>query len=217
MGRAGSPDEESPPDRVLTWANGVTAVRLACIPVFVLLLVDGGRRHSVAAAILLAVLGSTDWVDGQLARRLQQVSTVGKVLDPLADRLLLVVAALSIIAVGAVPLWVAAVFLAREVVVAAGFLFVAARHGQRMDVSLAGKAGTFALMTALPLFLLGHSPVSWHQVPEDVAWAATVPAVAFGWYSAATYVPVGLAALRRPRPQPPGASGRSSHPVGSGQ
>lgn len=209
------------PDRILTWPNGVTALRLACIPVFVVLLVAGGRRHWVAAAVLLAVVASTDWVDGQLARRLHQVSTVGKVLDPLADRLLLVVGAVSVIAVGAVPIWVAATFLTREVFVAVAFLYVAGRGGRRMEVSWSGKAATFALMMALPLFLLGHAGVSWHQVPEDLAWVATVPAIAFGWYSVATYFPAARAALRSPGAErarrPGGHSGRSSHPVGSGQ
>jgi cardiolipin synthase len=187
MGASGRDSEEGL-DRVLTIPNAFTALRLACIPVFVVLLVSGGHRHWEPAAFLLAAIGSTDWVDGQLARRLHQVSTVGKVLDPLADRLLLVVGVVSIIAVGAVPPWIAVVFVVREVFVAAGFLYVAARGGRRMDVQWVGKAGTFALMVALPLFLLGHAPVSWHEVPEGVAWAASVPAVAFGWYSAATYV-----------------------------
>jgi cardiolipin synthase len=177
-------------DRVLTVPNAFTMVRLVCIPIFVVLVAGSGRRHWEVAAYLLAAVGATDWVDGQLARRLHQVSKVGKVLDPLADRLLLVVGALTIIAVGAVPLWIALVFLLREVVVAAGFLYVAARGGRRMDVSFLGKAATFALMCALPLFLLGHAPVSWHEVPEALGWVASVPAVFFGWYSTVSYVPV---------------------------
>lgn len=198
-GGAEGPGSEAGADRILTVPNAFTLVRLLCIPVFVVLVAGSARRHWEAAAYLLAAVGATDWVDGQLARRLHQVSTVGKVLDPLADRLLLVVGALTIIAVGAVPVWIAAVFLLREVVVAAGFLWVAAHGGRRMDVSLAGKAATFALMCALPLFLLGHAPVSWHEVPEALAWVASAPAVAFGWYSAATYVPVARALLREVR------------------
>lgn len=193
----GPPETETDVDRILTVANAFTMVRLLCIPVFVVLVAGSARRHWEAAAYLLAAVGATDWVDGQLARRLHQVSTVGKVLDPLADRLLLVVGAVTIIAVGAVPVWIAALFLLREVFVAAGFLYVAAHGGRRMDVSRAGKVATFALMSALPLFLLGHAPVAWHEVPEVLAWVASVPAVAFGWYSAATYVPVARALLRQ--------------------
>jgi cardiolipin synthase (CMP-forming) len=195
MADAGGGGSPGPADRVLTVPNAITALRLACIPIFVVLLVADGHRHWIAAAVLLGAVGSTDWVDGQLARRLHQVSTVGKVLDPLADRLLLVVAALSIIAVGAVPTWVALVFLAREAVVAAGFLLVAALGGRRMDVQWAGKAGTFAMMCALPLFLLGHASESWHEVPEILAWVATVPAIGFGWYAVVTYVPLARRAV----------------------
>lgn len=173
-------------DRILTVPTGFTLLRLACIPVFVVLLASG-RHHWLVASFLLGGIAATDWVDGQLARRLGQVTTVGKVLDPVADRLLLVVAAVSIIAVGAVPLWLAVVFVAREVLVAAGFLLVVLLGGRRMDVIWAGKAGTFALMTTLPLFLMGHSTVSWHRVPEVLAWVTTVPALGFGWYAAVVY------------------------------
>lgn len=183
-------------DRVLTAANASTAVRLLCIPLFVVLLGRPHRADWVAAAALLAALGATDWVDGQLARRLGQVSRLGRVLDPLADRLLLVTAAVSCIALGAVPRWVAAVALAREVVVAGGFLLLATRRGVRMDVAVAGKAATFALMVALPLFIAGHSHARWHRGAEDAAWAAAVPALVLGWVSAAGYVPRARAALR---------------------
>jgi len=193
-------------DRILTVPTAFTLLRLACIPVFVVLLASG-RQHWFTAALLLGAIGATDWVDGQLARRLHQVSTFGKVLDPLADRLLLVVSVLAIIAVGAVPIWVAVLFLTREVLVAGGFLVVAAFGGRRMDVVWAGKAGTFGLMTTLPLFLLGHAEVSWHRVPEVLAWVSTVGTLAFGWYAVTVYaraVPRALAEGRaRHRADPP--------------
>ena len=181
--------------RIATIPNAFTAVRLLCVPVFVLLLGRPHRSGWLAAAYLLAALGATDWVDGQLARRLHQVSDLGKVLDPLADRLLLVVAAVSIIAVGAIPVWVAALAIAREVVVAAGFLIVAALGGRRMDVTLAGKAATFALMVALPLFLVGHSPAGWRHGAELAAWIVVVPALCIGWYAVVAYVPKARAAI----------------------
>ncbi len=182
-------------DRVLTIPNAVTAVRLGLIPVFVWLLVHYGAHGRVAAALLLGGLGATDWIDGYLARRLGQVSTVGKVLDPLADRLLLVVATVSIIVISAVPLWVAVVALAREAFVATGFVIVAKRGGRRMEVQLVGKAATLAMMFALPLFLAGHAPTGWHQVAEDLAWVGAVPGLVLGWYSALGYIPMGRAAM----------------------
>jgi cardiolipin synthase len=198
----GDPAADPRPDRILTAANGFTTVRLLCIPVFVLLLVQPHDADRLSAGYLLAVLGATDWVDGQLARRLHQVSSLGKVLDPLADRLLLVTAAIATIAVGAVPLWVAAVAIAREVFVGTGFLYVAAVGGRRMDVTLLGKAATLCLMVALPLFIAGHSHAGWRRSGEDLAWVAAVPGLVLGWASAIQYVPRGralLAAVRAER------------------
>ena len=187
-------------DRILTVPNLVTTLRLLCIPLFVWLLVRGPyHRGWYPAALLLGALGATDGVDGFVARRFQQVSTVGKVLDPIADRLLLGVAALSIIAVGAVPLWVGVLAVIREVFVAAGFLLVAALGGRRMDVAWVGKAGTFGLMAALPLFLGGHANDDWHATAEALAWVCTVPGLVLGWYAAATYVPKAVVAVREGR------------------
>jgi cardiolipin synthase len=190
-------------DRVLTIPNAVTLIRLACVPVFVWLLTRPHHAGWWPAAVLLAVLGATDWVDGQLARRLGQVSTVGKVLDPLADRLLLAVAAVSIIAIGAIPLWLAIIALVREAVVAAGFLAVAALGGRRFDVLLSGKAGTFGLMCALPLFLAGHTTIGWHRAAEDLAWAAALPALALGWFAAYSYLGEARLVLRDRNGQKP--------------
>jgi cardiolipin synthase len=178
----------APEDRILTVPNGFTALRLVAIPVFVILLAQGHRAHWVSAAVLLGGLGATDWVDGFLARRLGQVTTLGKVLDPLADRLLLVTSAVCIIAVGAVPVAVAVIALLREATVAVGFIIVAAAGGRRMDVTLPGKGATLCLMVALPLFLAGHSTVGWHRGGEDVAWAFVLPGLVLGWYSVVAYV-----------------------------
>lgn len=186
-------------DRILTIPNFITLARLLCIPVFVLLLLRPERAGWYPAALLLGGLGVTDGVDGYVARHFHQVSTLGKVLDPLADRLLLGVGAVSIIAVGAVPTWVAVVALLREALVAGGFLYVAAAGGRRMDVQWAGKAGTFGLMCALPLFLAGHANDDWHSIAEGLAWVCVIPALVFGWYAAITYVPKARQAIAEGR------------------
>jgi cardiolipin synthase len=186
-------------DRILTVPNALTVARLLCIPIFVLLLLRPHHAGWYPAALLLGLLGITDFADGYIARHFSQVSTAGKVLDPLADRLLLAVAAVSIIAIGALPVWVAALVISREVLVAAGFLVVAAAGGHRMDVQWAGKAGTFGLMFALPLFLIGHADDSWHSVAEALAWVAVIPALVLAWYAAITYVPQAQAALNEGR------------------
>jgi cardiolipin synthase len=189
--------DESGLDGILTVPNLITAVRLACIPLFVWLLF--GDHRQTDAAILLAALGATDWVDGFVARRFHQVSTLGKVLDPLADRLLVGTAVIAIIIHGAVPLWFGVATLAREALVSVAVLLLAALGAERIDVLWVGKAGTFGLMVAYPSFLFGDGHVSWHTPVLVFAWVCAVPALALAWIAAASYVPVARRALARGR------------------
>lgn len=186
-------------DRVLTLPNLVTAVRLACVPVFLYLLVWHHPQLRYQAAGLLAVLGCTDWVDGYLARHLNQVSTLGKVLDPVADRLLLIAGVGAIWYVGAVPQWIAILVLARETLVASATVLLAALGARRIDVTWWGKAGTFGLMVAFPLFLTSHSTANWHRLAGDLAWVAALPGLAFGLYAVILYVPLARQALAEGR------------------
>lgn len=184
-------------ERLLTVPNAVTAVRLACVPLFVWLLF--GVRRQTAAAVLLGALGATDWVDGFLARRLHQVSTAGKILDPVADRLLVGTAVVAVIVHGAVPLWFGLATVVREVLVSAAVLLLAAAGAERIDVLWVGKAGTFGLMVAYPTFLLAHGHASWQRPFEVLAWVAGVPGLALAWVAAASYLPVARRALARGR------------------
>jgi cardiolipin synthase len=184
-------------DRVVTVPNAITAVRLACVPLFLWLLFGAGRQ--TAAAVLLGALGATDWVDGFVARRYHQVSTVGKVLDPVADRVLVVTAVVAVTVHGAVPVWFGAATLAREVVVSIAVLLLASLGATRIDVLWVGKAGTFALMFAYPAFLLSYGNADW-QVPfRAFAWVSGLGGLALAWVAAASYVPVARAALVRGR------------------
>jgi len=182
-------------DRVLTVANGFTAVRLLCVPIFVWLLARPHHRGWFPAAVLLAALGATDWVDGQLARRLHQVTRLGKVLDPTADRILLATATIGILSVGAVPWPIALVALARECLVAGGAIALTVAGVEPIEVSLAGKAGTFGLMCALPLFLAAHSTISWHATAHVLAWVCALAGLVMGWVAVAIYVPLATAAF----------------------
>ncbi|MDQ6784860.1 MAG: CDP-alcohol phosphatidyltransferase family protein [Actinomycetota bacterium] len=182
-------------DRILSLPNVVTTLRLVLVPAFVWLLVQPHHRHWFAAAVMLAALGSTDWVDGQLARRLDQVTTLGKVLDPTADRVLLATAAIGILAVGAVPVPVAVIVLVREGMVAVAAIGLALAGVRRIDVTLVGKAGAFALMCAFPLFLAGSSTVGWHHVALVLAWVAAVIGLVLGWVSILVYIPLARAAV----------------------
>ena len=178
--------------RILTVPNVVTVARLLCVPLFCWLLF--GRDDRTAAAWLLAVLGCTDWVDGYLARRLHQVSELGKVLDPTADRILLGTVVISLLIDGSVPVVVGVALLVREVLVSAAVLALAAAGARRIDVQWAGKAGTLALMVSLPLFMMGE-PGPWGWPADVTAWAFAIGGLALMWYATFTYVPLARRAL----------------------
>jgi cardiolipin synthase (CMP-forming) len=179
--------------RVLTLPNIITIVRLSCLPLFLWLLF--GLEDRAAAAWLLAALGATDWIDGYLARHMHQVSELGKILDPVADRLLFLVGAGGIMIDGSVPLWFAITVLVREVLVGATTLVLAALGARRIDVTWFGKAGTFGLMIAFPLFLASHSDISWADTAGVLAWVAGIPGLALSLYAAVLYVPLARQAL----------------------
>jgi cardiolipin synthase len=184
-------------DRILTVPNAITTVRLALLPVFVWLLFND---HRVAAAYLLAGLGITDFLDGYIARHFNQTSKLGKVLDPVADRLLFFVGAGAILIDGALPTWFAWPLLAREVAVTVGTLVLAALGASRIDVTWSGKAGTLCNMFAVPLWL-GYDcdDLSWQSFAGFAAWGFSIPGLVLAWYAAALYVPLGRRALTEGR------------------
>jgi cardiolipin synthase len=191
------PDPAPDTDRVLTIPNVITIVRLCLLPVFVWLLF--GEDDRASAAWLLAALGTTDFFDGYIARHFNQVSELGKVLDPVADRLLFFVGIGSILVDGSIPVWFAVAVLAREALVAAATLALAAMGAARVDVTWFGKAGAFALMMSVPFFLGSHGDLSWADQAEDLAWATGLPGLALAWYSVVLYVPLARRALREGR------------------
>lgn len=200
----GQTQEHDVEDRVWTVPNLITVIRLACLPVFVWLLF--GQDNEYAAAWLLGALGATDWVDGFVARRYKQVSTLGKVLDPVADRLLLFVGITCILVTGSVPVVVAALVLVREVLISIATVGLAALGARRIDVTWYGKAGTFCNLFAFPFFLAGgDDQLGWRDTADALGWAFAVPGILLGWYALALYVPLALVALREGRA---GRSGR---------
>lgn len=184
--------------RVLTIPNLISLGRLACVPVFLWLLFD---EAWITAAVLLAVLGATDWVDGWIARRYNQGSELGKVLDPVADRILLIAACAGLLIDGTLPIWVGVVVLVREALISAATLALAAAGAARIDVQWTGKASTLALMVALPgfLFVRGMDAGVGRDLLSFVTWCFTLIGLGLSYYAAAGYIPIARRALREGR------------------
>jgi cardiolipin synthase len=163
-------DSSTSLDRIATVPNLLSLVRILLIPVFVLLLLRRGTE--AAGLILLGVVVSTDWIDGYIARHTGQVSNVGKLLDPIADRLAIAAGLIALVARDAFPLWAALLVIVRDLVVmlAGGVVLLATRA--RIDVRWIGKLATFALMAAIPWIAWGNFRLPLHELTLPVGWVA---------------------------------------------
>jgi CDP-diacylglycerol--glycerol-3-phosphate 3-phosphatidyltransferase len=151
--------------RIWTWPNALSLARLAILP-FVYLDLANGRF--LRAFVLLAVFASTDWFDGYLARQLDQVTELGKLLDPISDRVLFVVVGVGFVVAGLLPLWVVLALVVRDVLVGAAGALLLARGGRPPDVTRLGKTATFGLMFALPILLLAAVVGDGAEDPQPV-------------------------------------------------
>jgi cardiolipin synthase (CMP-forming) len=186
-------------DRILTVPNLISGIRIALIPVFVLLIVNEGTE--VAGLLLLGAVVSTDWVDGQIARRTGQVSNLGKVLDPVADRLALGAALIALVIRGAFPLWAALLILIRDGLLLAVGAVVLFGRKVRIDVRRVGKIATFALMWGVPLIAWGNFGLWLHAVARPAGWVLFVLGIALYYVATVYYVLDLVRAFGRPSPQ----------------
>ena len=171
-------------DRVLTVPNLLSFLRIAAIPVFVILLLDEDTR--LWGFLVLGLVQATDWVDGYIARRYGQVSELGKVLDPLADRLAVGAALITFVVADLFPLWAALLVLVRDglVLLAAGV--IALTGGPRIEVRRIGKIATFTLMWGIPMIAWGNAGLPFHDAVLVHGWIWF--AVGYLEYLAATWL-----------------------------
>ena len=184
-------------DRILTVPNVISLARLACVPVFLWLLFAANDRW--AAGWLWGFVGATDWVDGWWARRFNVVSEFGKLIDPLTDRVSLIIPILAIGVDGAVPWWLIILTLVREGLVAIAAVVLGAMGARRIDVTWWGKCATFGLYFAFPGLLMGASDHSAAEVFGIIGWVLAVPSLIYSYLSAMEYVPLAREALREGR------------------
>jgi cardiolipin synthase (CMP-forming) len=186
---AGGVATDDPQERVLTIPNALSAARLAGVPVF-LWLVLGLRSQTGdwwAVGVLIAAAAS-DWLDGKIARALNQQSRLGQMLDPAADRLYIVATILALAIRGIIPWWLVGLLAARELLLA-GVLVVLRRHQYGpLQVSFVGKAATLALMYAFPLLFLGSHATSYAEIARIAGWAFAIWGSALYWCSGLLYM-----------------------------
>jgi CDP-diacylglycerol--glycerol-3-phosphate 3-phosphatidyltransferase len=155
--------------------NILSITRIGTAPLLVLILISPGRALSLLAAILFLLVCLTDWLDGYLARRMGVVTSLGKFLDPLADKLLIMTAFIMLIPLGRVPAWMVALIVSREIAVT-GLRTVAADRGVVIPASWEGKTKTIAQVCAVVPLLL-HYPffgVDFQKVGTVILWLAFV-------------------------------------------
>ncbi len=178
--------ETSAEDRIWTVPNLLSFLRLLGVPVF-LWLVLGPRADGWAIAVL-AVAGFTDWLDGKIARAFNQVSKLGRIIDPAADKLYVFATIAALLVREVIPWWLAAIILGRELFVAC-FIPVLRKHGYRaLQVHFLGKAAMFNLTYAFPLLVLASHSGWYADIARIVGWAFALWGTGLYWWAGALYV-----------------------------
>lgn len=181
----GNPPAPGKLDRVWTIPNALSVARLLGVPVF-LWLVLGPKADGWALAIL-AFAGISDWLDGKIARALDQTSRLGQVLDPSADRLYTFATLIALVLRDIVPWWVAAVLIARDVLVVLALPVLRMFGYGPLPVNFVGKAATMCLLYAFPLLFLGDHGGVWAQAAYVTGWAFAIWGTGLYWWAGALY------------------------------
>ncbi len=184
----------APEDRILTIPNALSALRLALIPVFLwLVLVE---QADLAGVAVLTVSGITDWADGVIARRTGQTTRLGRLLDPLVDRLTIAATLMGLALRDLVPWWLVGLLAARELLLLALVPALRRRGLIALPVHYLGKAATFALYWGFPFVLVGAGTAEWEQILGALGWAFVIWGTALYWYAALLYLDQARRVLR---------------------
>ncbi|MDR0488552.1 MAG: CDP-alcohol phosphatidyltransferase family protein [Propionibacteriaceae bacterium] len=181
--------------RILTVPNILSFIRLAGIPVFLWFLL--GPKADVLAILVLVIAGITDFFDGYLARTWKQVSRVGQVLDPIADRLYILAIILGLAMRDVLPWALVVVLIARDVMLATLIPSLRARGYASLPVHFLGKIATFCLLYAFPFVLLGEQVITGAQIFGALGWAVVLWGTFFYWWAGILYMYQGVWFIRR--------------------
>jgi cardiolipin synthase (CMP-forming) len=185
-----------PPNLIWTIPNAISAVRLLMVPVFAALIVHG---YDIWALAVLAFAGFSDWLDGMLARRLNQISRIGQMLDPAADRLFILVTLVGLVWRGVLPLWLAIALLARDALMVLVFAILARFGYAPPPVNFVGKSATFALLYAFPLLLFSAIEGAAGTIAFVLGWAFALWGVGLYWAAGLTYLCQAIGLIRGAR------------------
>jgi cardiolipin synthase len=204
MGAEGQSEVSS---RIFTIPNLLSFIRLALVPVFLVLII---LRADFAALVVLVISSVTDYFDGQIARRFGQVTRLGQLLDPAADRLFIFAALIGLSVSGIIPWWLGVVIIGRDVMLAVLGIVLANNGFGPLPVHHLGKFGTFSLLYALPILMLGGAfhEISW--ITNPVGWAFALWGAFVYWWAGAIYLRETARVIRIPR----GVAAASSDTLG---
>ena len=172
-------------EQFITVPNLLSMLRLALVPVFLMLLLN---EKYLSAIVILALSSLTDYLDGYFARKYNQVTRLGQLLDPAADRLYIFSTLVGLSITGIIPVWLALVIISRDLVLAVAYPILATHGYGPLPVHYLGKTGTFALLYAFPLLLMAYI---WHEIAfvlEPLAWAFALWGVGLYWWGAFVYL-----------------------------
>ncbi len=182
-------------DRIFTVPNILSFLRLLGVPLFLWLILVPQADWWALAVLVFA--GVSDYLDGYLARRWHQITRIGQLLDPLADRLYILATLIGLFLRDIIPLWLVVVLISRDVVMAC-FLLLLKRLGiTGLPVHFIGKAATAALLYAFPLLLLGAQPGTGGLVARIIGWACALWGAGLYWWAGILYMEQAMRILRR--------------------
>ena len=170
---------------IWTLPNAVSALRLLGVPLFLWLVL--GPEADVLALVLLMVSGFTDWLDGYLARRLNQTSKLGEILDPVADRLYILAVVIGLALRDIIPWWVALILPARDAFLWCLVPFLRTRGYSALPVHFLGKAATFNLLYAFPLLFIGDGTGTVATLGKMFGWAFAIWGIGLYWWAGLLY------------------------------
>lgn len=173
------------PWRPWTIPNAVSALRLLGIPLFFYLLLV--LENYFWALFILVIAGATDWIDGYLARKLNQVSRLGILLDPLVDRLYIAATLIGLAIAGLIPWWLVVVIAMRDIALITLIPSLRTLGISALPVTYVGKAATFALLWGFPLILLGRVDTTTAHVMASAGWAFALWGTYLYWWAGVRY------------------------------